>query len=253
MKNLFSKKLEEQAKQYMISQYPFEGVGLFTKDLFIPLTNTAADKKNSFAVNEAELLAFGMENIKAIIHSHPTEFEPQQYPSALDMQSQINFNIPFGIVSCNNERAYDIEYFGDSVPKAPLVGRHFIHGIQDCYSLIRDYYEIELNIHLLEFPRNWNWWEDNACDLYMQFEKTGFYEIPFSQMKKGDFFIMPLGISALRRGIANHGGIYLGNDTILHHKAGKNPYDTGQLSVRENIYRYSKYFTKCLRHKDNNR
>ncbi len=250
MKNLFENELEEQAKQYMISQFPFEGVGIFTETSFIPLTNIAEDRKNSFLVDEKELLEIGFEHVKAIIHSHPTEFEPKQYPSALDMKTQLNYDLPFGIVSCNKERAYDIEYFGDCVAKAPLLGRYFIHGIQDCYSLVRDYYSLELGIQLLEFPRNWLWWEDD-CDLYMQFEKTGFYEIPFSQMKKGDFFIMPLGYHAMRHGISNHGGIYLGDETILHHKAGKSPYDVGQLSVRENIYRYSKYFSHCLRHKDN--
>lgn len=252
MLHLFSNELEEKAKKHALEKFPQEMVCVFTEKDCIFLENIAADRENAFLVDEKALLEIGLENVKCIVHSHPTNFEPMQYPSALDMKSQMNFGVPFGIVACSKERAYDIEYFGDGIPKKKeeLCGRYFIHGIQDCYSLIRDYYLLELGIKLPDFPRDWNWWE-NGGNLYEDFfGDAGFYSVPLSSLRRYDLFFMSLGISAVKQNKVNHGGIYLGDDIIFHHKSGAKPYDTGQVSCKENIYRYSKYFRYAVRHKD---
>lgn len=246
---MFDQKLEEKAKKYAMEKYPEEAVCVFLENDCVFLENIAKDRENSFLIDEKELLALGLENIKAVIHSHPTKYEPLLYPSAADMQAQISYNVPFGIIACNGERAYDIEYFGDQAEKAPLEGRYFIHGKQDCYSLIRDYYAEKFGIWLMEFPRDWLWWE-RGTDLYLNFWQTGFYEIPFSDLREGDVFLMPYGLYALKNNVVNHGGIYLGDETILHHKCSLNPYDKGQLSVKESMQRYAKFFKYCLRHKE---
>lgn len=246
---MFDEKLEEKAKKYAMEKFPEEAVCVFTDTDCIFLENVAKDREHSFLVDEKALLEIGMDKVRAVIHSHPTKYEPWLYPSALDMQTQMSYNLPFGIIACSADLAYPIEYFGDCVPKAPLEGRFFIHGKQDCYSLIRDWYLEKLDIVLPDFPRDWLWWEKGR-DLYLKFYDAGFYEIPFSDLAYGDVFLMPYGLYALKNCITTHGGIYLGDETILHHKCSLNPYDKGQLSVRESMHRYAKYFTYCLRHKD---
>ena len=53
------------------------------------------------------------------------------------MRYQQQLGIPF-VVMC--WPLYDVFWWGDKLPRAPLIGRGFRHGIHDCYSLIRDYY-----------------------------------------------------------------------------------------------------------------
>ncbi|MFH4263641.1 phage tail protein, partial [Acinetobacter baumannii] len=53
--------------------------------------------------------------------------------------------------------------------RAPLVGRNYFHGWQDCYALIRDFYSRELGVELMDFERKDAWWEDkDHPSLYLE-------------------------------------------------------------------------------------
>jgi len=103
------------------------------------------------------------------------------------------------------------EYFEN----ADYEGRPFLHGLFDCYTLIRDYYKKEFNIFLpTNIQRNWEWWSQGE-NLYLDNAKNyGFEEA--TDIKKHDILIMKIGSP-----VPNHGAIYLGDNKILHHNAGK--------------------------------
>jgi hypothetical protein len=103
------------------------------------------------------------------------------------------------------------EYFEN----AKYEGRPFLHGIFDCYTLIRDYYKREFNIFLpTNMQRNWDWWSHGE-NLYVDNAKYhGFEEV--ADIKKHDVLVMKIGSP-----VPNHGAIYLGNNKILHHAAGR--------------------------------
>lgn len=249
--NMIAKEVREQAVAHAISAYPHESVGVVVDGAYIPLENKHESPARDFYVPPEEYLALG--TIEALLHSHPFvkgDVIPCLYPSARDMASQMAMAVPWGIICCDDERAWEIEWFGDQTPRKPLEGRGFAHGITDCYSLIRDYYLMEHGIRLKEFPRDWEWWK-NGQDLYVEgFSQTGFVSIAPSGLLPGDVFLASIGTSAMRGGKVNHGGIYLGNDMILHHKTGASPYDPGRLSVRECGIRYMQYATHYLRHEE---
>ncbi len=77
--------------------------------------------------------------------------------------------------------------------KAPLVGRNYIHGIQDCYSIVRDFYERELGINLSDYEREDAWWESRESkSLYLDnFEKEGFVEV--NDVQYGDVMMCRVG------------------------------------------------------------
>jgi hypothetical protein len=103
------------------------------------------------------------------------------------------------------------EYFED----AKYEGRPFLHGLFDCYTLIRDYYKKEFNIFLpTNIQRNWEWWSQGE-NLYVENAKYFSFE-EVSDIKKHDVLIMKIGSP-----VPNHGAIYLGNNKILHHIAGR--------------------------------
>jgi cell wall-associated NlpC family hydrolase len=95
------------------------------------------------------------------------------------------------------------------------VGRPFLHGLFDCYTLIRDYYKRSFGIHLpTNIQRNWEWWTQGE-NLYVENAKSFEFE-EVTDVKKHDVLIMKIGSP-----VPNHGAIYLGNGKILHHLAGR--------------------------------
>lgn len=254
---LFDKKIEDQAKEHAKISYPFESVGAVLQKegetQYLPLENIAEDKRNHFLVKSEDLCKI-MPYLKGVIHSHCKEEKDNDvlriYPSQADMESQIALNVPFGITYTDGEIATDILWWGDGVPTEPLEGRYFIHGVQDCYSLVRDFYREKLGITLKEFPRDWEWWHKGQ-DLYNRFGETGFKAVPLSQMKYGDLILMAVTPETIRKNIPCHGALYLDNELILHHMSGNSPYDKGRLSCKTPISRYLDKITHVLRHEEN--
>ena len=103
------------------------------------------------------------------------------------------------------------EYFEN----AKYEGRPFLHGLFDCYTLIQDYYKREFNIFLpTNMQRNWNWWSQGE-NLYVDNAKYHRFE-EVTDIKKHDVLVMKIGSP-----VPNHGAIYLGDNKILHHAAGR--------------------------------
>jgi hypothetical protein len=98
---------------------------------------------------------------------------------------------------------------------AELENRPFLHGLFDCYTLIRDYYKRNFDVYLpTNIQRNWEWWAQGE-NLYVDNAKDYSFE-EVSDIQKHDVLIMKIGSS-----MPNHGAIYLGEGKILHHLAGR--------------------------------
>ena len=246
---MFNYNVEQEAIEHAKEQFPKESVGIVVDDRYIPLDNNHQNPTNDFKVDVGDYLKYG--DVQAVIHSHPHlgDIVPRLYPSELDMRTQMSMAVPWGIICCDKERSYPIQWFGDQVPIKEFIARPFIHGIYDCYALIRDYYRKEHNLVIKDYPREWNWWATGNVHMYRDlFFDAGFKEIPLSQIREGDGFLATLGRHALRNNVVNHGGVYIGNDLILHHKSGDYAYDTTRPSSRECIQRYAKYIKYIVRH-----
>lgn len=238
----------DAAKAYFMAHSPKEAAGFLVDGDFVPLKNISPKPLTSFEIALADFEPY-LGRIEAMLHSHPGEAEA--YPSEADMAQQISMGVPWGIILCDNSNAADPVWFGDQCPVPPLTGpeRYFRHGVTDCYSLIRDYYRLERNIIIPDFPRDWNWWEKGG-DLYQDgFQKAGFVEIKQHEAAEGDVFLAAVGGAAQRGGIINHGGVYLGGSGhfILHHLGAGRPVDHSRLAVKEPGIRYLPYVTKWLR------
>lgn len=94
-------------------------------------------------------------------------------------------------------------------------GRPFIHGLFDCYTLVRDYYKRKFNIFLpTNIQREWEWWNKGE-NLYLENAKDCSFE-EVSDIKKHDVLLMKINSP-----VPNHAAIYLGDGRILHHMAGR--------------------------------
>jgi cell wall-associated NlpC family hydrolase len=94
-------------------------------------------------------------------------------------------------------------------------GRPFIHGMFDCYTLVRDYYKRKFNIFLpTNIQRDWEWWNKGE-NLYLENAKNCLFE-EVEDIKKHDVLLMKINSP-----VPNHAAIYLGEGKILHHMAGR--------------------------------
>lgn len=223
----------DAARKHAREMYPEESCGLVAQGKYIACENIAKDPSYhlsddpdcgcrlcAFEIDPHTYMAAG--DVQMVLHSHPGG---PLYPSARDMQGQIDTAVTWGIIGLDEERLGDPILWG-AMPTPPLVGRAFVHGITDCYTLIRDAYALgrfgmiaqgidtwpHPPIILPEIARNDSWWNSDA-DLYEDnLKKQGFIEIPREIAGAGDGFLIKI-----RSDKCNHGGLLISSDLILHH------------------------------------
>ncbi|QGP57460.1 NlpC/P60 family protein (plasmid) [Piscirickettsia salmonis] len=238
-------------KAYALEQYPKEAVGLILPaDHFMPCPNLSITPEESFCIDPTQLIDTPSGTL--LIHSHP---DGTAEPSLADMVGQRDTGLLWGIVALNQHAITDAIVFGEQLFTQQLLERPFLHGIFDCYSLIRDFYAVEKKIFLPDFPRQRSWWEIEKYNLYERyFTEAGFIEVDkASPLHRGDVLLMRVG----RTTCINHGAIYLGEDCrlkedrntvslpgmILHHLC-------DNLSRREMLSEWQKRIAKVVRYEN---
>nr|BAR30135.1 putative peptidase [uncultured Mediterranean phage uvMED] len=211
-------------------QNPKESVGLLLnikgKEKYYPCRNLSMTSHQCFVLDPEDYVkADNLGSIKAVIHSHPIT---SPLPSQADLVSCENSGLPWYIVNPNSETWGYCEPTGF---KVPLIGREWVWGVTDCWSLVRDWYKEENNIQLIDYERNITPEEFIKNPLFEKYAKdTGFVELEQGQaLQKGDVLLMSILHPTL-----NHVAIFLG-DMVLHHLADR-------LSCREP---YSMWLQKC--------
>ncbi|WP_338562592.1 C40 family peptidase [Acinetobacter sp. KS-LM10] len=244
-------KLKKAIQVHAAEVYPDECCGVIVNKEYIPCRNAAEDK-DQFEIHHKDLAkAEDLGEIQAYVHSHPNA---SAQASEIDLIQIELHEKPW--VIC----AYpDIEFqvYGPCGYRAPLVGRNYHHGWQDCYSIVRDFYERELGIKLIDFERQDHWWESKENkSLYLDsFGHAGFIEV--NEPQYGDVLLCRVG----RTEHVNHAVIWLGDNgalksektescigsaLILHH-----PY--GRKSVREIFgLQWKERVVKVVRYAQNN-
>jgi proteasome lid subunit RPN8/RPN11 len=218
------------------SEAPKESCGLVVvvkgRKRYFPCKNIAETPDEHFVLDPISYVeAEEKGEIIAVVHSHPVT---NHAPSSADKVACEKSRLPWHVVNPNTELWGYCEPSGFELP---YVGRQFVHGIIDCYTLCRDWYNKEWNLNLRDYERRDEWWYKGE-NLYLDnFKKEGFHEIKISDLVFGDALLMQL-----ESPVPNHAAIYLGDNVVLHH-------DQGRLSSRD-VYGgyYQKVTAKALRH-----
>ncbi|TQC75527.1 C40 family peptidase [Pantoea dispersa] len=174
--------------------------------------NMHPDPARNFRIDERDWLeAEAAGEITAVFHSHP---QAKLVLSAADRTAQLATGIDWWLASAGKLRKFR--------PAPHLLGRRFVHGEIDCYTLFRDAYHL-CGIDLPDFERTNGWWVRGE-NLYLKnMTANGFHEVAFDDIQPGDVII--------RRAFPEcdpcHAMIWLGENTILHHEV------HGRLSRRE--------------------
>lgn len=225
----------EDIKKHALECYPRECCGVVIvfkgREKYIPCRNIATDPKQFLIDPEDYYKAADKGEIIKIVHSHCNK-TPE-----LTQADMVDFNegtIPWLIISVPT---MEIKEFIPTGEKVPLFGRQFTHGILDCYTFIRDYYQQILNIELPDFERRDNWWHADDNLYVNNFEKAGFRRV--DELQEHDVILMQVASR-----VPNHGAVFDGNNNIHHHQVSR----LSSTDVYGEFYR--KITTHYLRHKD---
>lgn len=93
-----------------------------------------------------------------------------------------------------------------------LVGRDYEAGGQDCYGLVRDYYQQEWDLSLANYARPDRFWEDPSLDLYAAYTREGFQPVFDGCFEIGDAVLMQVLAP-----INSHAAVIVEDNQILHH------------------------------------
>jgi proteasome lid subunit RPN8/RPN11 len=222
--------------EYAKAQHPAEACGYLIaqdgRDTLYPCTNTAEDPTQAFTIGAEDFLAASRAGkILAVLHSHPNTGAEA---SSSDLTACEVTGLPWYIYSLPSDT---MQRYEPSGYKAPLLGRTFVHGVHDCYSLVRDYYAQVLDIVLPDFDRDHEWWHKGQSLYLDNFTAAGFRQVPIDGIRLHDGLLMQV-----RSPTPNHGAVYIGDDVIMQHVHGR-------LSTRDVFGGYwLKHTTHVLRH-----
>jgi len=229
---------KDAALKHAKEQDPKESVGVLIvikgKEQYYPCNNLSTYSQQCFILDPEDYVkADALGEITAIVHSHPvTPPSPSQADKVSCEQSGLKWHIV-------NPKTETWGYCEPTGYKPPLIGRQWVWGVTDCWSLVRDYYKEQHNIQLLDYQRPITPQDFLDNPLFEQYaERTGFKELNKDEkLQKGDVLLMSILHPTL-----NHVAIFLG-DEILHHLADRlstrEPYNEWLLKCTGKRYRYA--------------
>ena len=201
---------------------------------YFPCENLSTYSQQCFIIDPNDYIkAEESGNILAVVHSHPVT---PPVASQADMIGCENSNLPWHIV---NPKTEEWGYLEPSGYKPPLLGRPWVWGITDCWSLVRDWYKEEKNIILRDWDRPSTPQQFLEKPLFESCAwRTGFRELrPNEKLLNGDVLLMSILSPTL-----NHVAIFINGD-VLHHLADriscKEPYNEWLLKCTGKRYRYA--------------
>ena len=205
------KSWQDAAIEHAQAKAPREACGLVViikgRERYWPCQNLANDDEFFILSPDDFAAAEDVGEVVALFHSHPNA-APQ--PSQADLVSCERSGVPWHIV---NPDTLGWGYCEPSGYKAQLLGRPWVWGVTDCWSLVRDWYKEELGLELRDWQRPVSYSNFNADPMFERcWAEAGFVEIDFHDLQAGDAILMRLDSPGL-----NHVGVYIGDQLMLHH------------------------------------
>tara|TARA_B100001094_G_C18146725_1_gene781205 strand:+ start:148 stop:855 length:708 start_codon:yes stop_codon:yes gene_type:complete len=218
---------------------PQESCGLLAiikgKETYWPCKNIAESGFEYFIIDPddwAECEDTG--EITAIVHSHPTG---PLTPSDNDKASCEHLGLPWFIYSPHMKEWSSFEPSGFKSPS--LIGRTFVWGVHDCWSVVTDWYKETKNINIpywnrpkkiKDFLANPEF--ENALPKLNFLKQTN-----YDQIEVGDVLLF----QSITKNL-DHVAVYIGDNMILNHNIKKlscrEPFDLNYQKALRGVYRY---------------
>ena len=201
-----------QALAHAEAVYPAEACGVVVEidgvPAFWPCRNIDTQPGDRFELHPDDYAAAeDAGEVTGIVHSHPNA---SALPSAADRVMCERRGLPWYIVGVPSGVWSGCQPSGYALP---LLRRPFVHGVIDCYTLVRDAMQSLFGVALPDFERADDWWQHGG-DLYRQHaQDAGYAALPAdAPLWPGDLITMQIHAN-----VPNHGAVYLGDGVMLHH------------------------------------
>ena len=210
--------LWNEIKPLFAHGWPNEVIVAIYGDKFEQLENASDKPTHSFKLTDKDHIRLTDNPPTLFLHSHP---HGSPRPSDTDHAQQINTGWNWGIVPVKGNyvgEIYDVGYpecWGPDIETPPLLGRSYLWGIRDCYSLCVDWYK-EHGVHIeptagvfdpAPYPQGV--WQKDQFTYWPP--RRGFKEKAPHERLWGDFVTM-----MVRANYRNHVAVYLGEGKFLH-------------------------------------
>lgn len=237
-----SKKTFNLIKNHAIKENPYECCGLLIEsgNYIHPYScrNMADDKVNNFSLSPYDYLnADGAGKIIGFYHSHCLETQPNEF-TLLDKLNSINHKLPLVLYYLPKD---EFKIFNEKNFLYNYIGRPFEYNVNDCLSLVEEFYSKEFNIIFPTNNRNESWNTENPFRILENIENYGFVEIKNKEsLKFGDIIL----INDKENKHPIHLMIYVDNNQILHQR----PAAYSTIEQYNDLYKKQTY--NIIRHKN---
>jgi proteasome lid subunit RPN8/RPN11 len=190
--------------------------------------NAAADPRNFFSIAPEDYAAYDDLGIAGVWHSHITE--PDFSPA--DQTVMRTDSLPWAVFCLATDT------FSQANPGvvAPFIGRPFVYGLYDCYSLVSDFLS-DLGVTMPTWQRGpWGEWDTPEFVPFDNEAHNQGVEVTDDNYRTGDIICFNLGQYPNH---IDHIGVFNSTTTFLHHLAQK----------KSRLDRFSPYWkehVKCI-------
>jgi proteasome lid subunit RPN8/RPN11 len=236
--------LWNEIKPVFLNAWPKEAiVAIWADGSWREFENVNPEPIKAFSISHEDNATLLAKRPALFLHSHPNG---RAWPSDRDTESQIATGWTWGIVPVygNLSGVYDIgrpEVWGPEKPTEPLLGRTYLWGIRDCWTLCEDFYAASGRkldpIPRVEEPGQHHPLARGQDPFRYWPPRLGFKAVQRHERQPGDLAIM-----FFNSPIANHCAIYLGEGKYLHQLRNRHSEEWRPQDEEKAIERYAMTF-----------